>query len=88
MIVLFHVDWYGTAERLKERDEAQKKASEKTPDSKFLGRFVPWNKKYHWTYITKVKDMSAWMATMQNLEWTRDYKEMDHGEMEFYSLPQ
>jgi hypothetical protein len=87
MIILFHIDWYGTAERLKKRDEAQKKASEKTEGSKYLGRYVPWNKKYHWTYMIKVDDISNWMKTMQNLEWERDYKEMDHGEIEIYSVP-
>ena len=88
MIVLWHMDWYGTAERLKERDEAQKKASDKTEGSKYLGRFVPWNKKFHFTYMHQVKHLVTWQATLQNLEWKRDYKEITHGEMEIYGVPQ
>ena len=82
------MDWDGTDERLKARDEAYKKASEKTEGAKLLGRYMPWNKKYHWTYIVKVKDLPTYAAMMQNFEWERDYKEITHGEVEFYGGPQ
>ncbi|MBA7661058.1 hypothetical protein ES703_69070 [subsurface metagenome] len=87
MLVLSHIDWNGTNERLLEYDEAEKKACEKTEGAEYLGRFMPWNKKYHWTSITKVKDISTFQAMMQNLEWDRDYKEITHGEAEFYAGP-
>ena len=82
------MDWDGTDERLKAHNEAWKKACEKTEGAKYLGRYMPWNKKYHWTYVTKVKDLSTWLETTQNFEWERDYKEITHHEIEFYSGPQ
>ena len=88
MIILAHFDWYGTAEKLKEYDEAWKKAAEKTEGAKFMGRYGPWNKKYHWTNITKVKDINTWMKLGESFEWDRDYKEISHFVLEIYGGPQ
>ena len=81
MLALYHMDWGGTADRLKAREEAWKKACEKTEGADFLGRYKPWNKRYHWTFVTKVKDLQTWLETVQNQEWESGNKETTHDEM-------
>lgn len=87
MIILVNIDWYGTAEKLKKFDEAWKKATEKVEGAKFMGRYAPWNSKYHWTYFTKVTDMGAWMKLNEVFEWDRDYKELTHQVVDIYQEP-
>ena len=87
MLVLYHMDWGGTDERLKARDEDWKKACEKTEGAEYLGRYVPWNKSYHWTYVTNVKDIQTWREATQKSEWKRDPKEIINSELEFYGGP-
>ena len=74
MLVLYHFDWGGTDERLKAHDEAWKNACEKTEGAEYLGRYNPWNKKYHWTAVTKVKDLPTWYEVTKKFEWKRDLK--------------
>ena len=84
MIILVNFDWYGTAEKLKKFDEDWKKHCEKFEDAKFMGRYGPWNKKYHWTYFTKVKDISTWQKMNDSWEEERDYKELTHQVLDIY----
>ena len=87
MLVLFHMDWGGTDERLKARDEDWKNACEKTEGAEYLGRYVPWNKSYNWTYVTNVKDIQTWREATQKSEWKREPKEIINSELEFYDGP-
>ncbi len=82
------MDWGGTDERLKARDENWKKACEKTEGAEYLGRYVPWNKRYHWTYVTNVTDIQTWREATQKSEWKREPNEIINSELEFYSGPQ
>jgi hypothetical protein len=88
VLVLYHFDWGGTDERLKAHDEAWKKACEKTEGAEYLGRYNPYNKKYHWTAVTKVKDLPTWYEVTKKFEWKRDLKATTHDELELYSGPQ
>ncbi len=88
VFVLYHMDWDRTDERLKAHDEAWKKACDETEGAELLGRYMPWTKKYHWTYITKVKDLPTWYEAVQKSEWKRDRKEITQDELEFYGGPQ
>ena len=87
MMVLLHIDWAGTAEELKELDEAYKKACEKTEGVKYVGRLVPWNAKYHFTYFFEMEDVRGMYNMNQNFEMDRDYGKTTHGEYEIYSVP-
>ena len=49
-----------------------------------MGRYGPWNKKYHWTYFTKVKDISTWQKMNDSWEEERDYKELTHQVLDIY----
>ena len=84
MMVLIHIDWGGTEAQLKELDEAYKKNAEKTEGVTYKGRLVPWNKKYHFTYVLKMDNISMLYAFGQNWDRTRDYSQMTHGEYEIY----
>ncbi len=87
MIILTHFDWYGTSEKLKKFDEAWKKNCEKHDDTTFMGRYGPWNKKYHWTLFTKVKDISTWQKLNDGFEFERDYTELSHLVLDVYEGP-
>jgi hypothetical protein len=89
LIILFHYDWSGTAEGLKDLDEVWKKIAEKTEGGKFMGRYGPWNKKYHWTNMLKVKDMNTWskMDKVFETEFKRDYKALTHLVLDIYEGP-
>ena len=84
-----HIDWNGTEKQLKEYDESYEKTAEKTEGIKFVGRLVPWNKKYHFTYVLKCDDITRFHKFGQNwfAEYARDYGTVSHGEYEFYSVP-
>jgi len=49
-----------------------------------MGRYGPWNTKYHWTYFTKVKDISTWQKMNDDWEGERDYKELTHQVLDIY----
>ena len=85
MMVLIHIDWAGTEKELKELDEKYKKNAEKTEGVEYGGRLVPWNKKYHFTYVLKMDNISQLYAFGQNWDFKRDYGKMTHGEYEIYS---
>jgi len=92
VLILWHFDWNGTAERLKEYDEAHKKMVEKTEGAEFLGRYAPWNKRYQMTYIVKAKDRKTWQEMGRNFEWDTDWPgklipEETHGEFDIYGGP-
>ena len=92
VLILWHFDWNGTAERLREYDEVHKKMAEKTEGVEFLGRYVPWNNRYQWTYIVKSKDRKTWQEMGKNFEWDSESMgklaiEETCGEYELYGGP-
>ena len=56
MLVLVHFDWIGTAEELKEADDAWKKACAETDGIEYKGRYSPLERKFHWTYMHELED--------------------------------
>lgn len=80
-----HFDWYGSIEELEKYEESVKKLCEGIDGVKFLGRFEPHNKKFHWTFFFKVKDMSIWAKLPPQPEgFERDYKILTHIVNEYY----
>jgi hypothetical protein len=51
-----HVDWFGTAEELKEIDETVKKVCAETDGVEYKGRYSPLERKFHWTYVYELED--------------------------------
>jgi hypothetical protein len=62
---------------------AVKKAVEKTPGTKYLGRFGAMNKKWHYASVVEVKDWVTWAEFVKNFRYQRDYKTMPNFEFEF-----
>ena len=92
MLIVWYFDWNGTVERLREYDDAHKKMAEKTKDTEFLGRFVPWNKKYQWAYLVKTKGLITWSEMLRNFEWDSESigklaDEESSGEFELFGGP-
>ena len=85
MMVLVHFDWAGTQEELEKYTAAVKKAYDSTPGTKFLGRLIPWNKKYHYTHFMEVKDLPTMQEAGRKVDYKRDYKVMTHGEYDIFS---
>ena len=56
MLVLIHFDWFGSAEGLKEGDEAVKKACAETNGVEYKGRYSPLERKFHWTNVFELED--------------------------------
>jgi len=83
--VLFHFDWFGSIEELEKLEAGAKKHWDGSDGVKFLGRFGPHNKKYHWTHFYKVTDMSTWANRKPFPGYKRDYKIVTHQEFEYYS---
>ena len=90
MFLLVHYDWNGTKERLEEYTEIHYKMAEKVEDGKFLGRFAPLNKKYNWTHVWEIKNLTTLHELMQidaELLDPEDWKEFGHAEMDAYAGP-
>jgi len=50
-------------------------------------RAQPLNKKYHYTFVTKAKDIPTWYEATENIEWEGEEitnAELTHSELEFY----
>jgi len=82
VLILWHFDWNGTAERLREYDEVHKKMAEKTEGVEL----------YQWTYIVKSKDRKTWQEMGKNFEWDSESMgklaiEETCGEYELYGGP-
>jgi len=84
MYVLSHFDWYGSIEELTKLEEGMKKVCEGIDGIKFLGRFGPHNKKFHWTWFFKSKDMGTWEKLQWPEGYERDYKILTHQVNEYY----
>jgi len=83
MLVIRYFDWFGTREQLEELMSATNKAVEKTPGTKFLGRFGAMSKKWHLAIVIEVKDWATWAEYLKNYQYQRDYKTMPYFEIEF-----
>ena len=80
-----HYDWFGTIEELVKLEEGLKNHFDGSDGVKFLGRFGPHNKKYHWTFFFKATDLSTWANRKPLQGFTRDYKIMTLQVMDYYS---
>jgi hypothetical protein len=84
LIVVTYYDWFGTPEGLKEFETEYKKSYEKTPGTKYLGRYGAANRKYHWASIAEVKDWPTFQKLNENFSYKRSYKDITHWEYEFF----
>lgn len=87
MYILEHFDWFGSIEELAKMDRKYKEMFDGSKGIEFLGRHVPGNKKYHWTYFYKAKDFATWVTEFSEADFSwykRDIKVHTHAEMEYY----
>ena len=84
MMILMHYDWAGTIEELDKLCEIWKKHAEKTDGVEWKGRLVPWNKKYHFTNVMVVDDITRLYAYQSTMESNRDYSKLTHAIYDFY----
>jgi hypothetical protein len=90
MFYIVHYDWNGTKKRLEEYTQIHYEMANMIEDAKFLGRYVPWNKKYHWTHVWEIKNLAILHELVQideELVDAEDWTEFGHGEVELYSGP-
>jgi hypothetical protein len=88
MLILLHIDWFGSAEELQESDNSLRKACDEIDGVKYKGRFTPNQKKYHWTYLFKAENLASWEKAWEKMsESPRDYNKLTHGELEYYQGP-
>lgn len=78
------MDFFGTAEELKQMDEALKNAAEKTDGIEYKGRYTPHSKKFHWTYLWRCDNYGKFLEVLGKIGIERDYSKTTHGEMEIY----
>jgi hypothetical protein len=84
MMVIMHFDFWGDENDLKKFDKANEEVAEKTEGMKYLGRYSPTNKKFHWTVFWKVKNFRTWEDSIENRTYKRNLKHLSHAVMEFY----
>ena len=84
MMIVGYFDWFGTPEQLEEYVSVVKKAYDKTPGTKFLGKFAAANRMYHWAFFLEVKDWHTFQEVGKNLNYKRDLKTLPHFEYEFF----
>lgn len=88
MLVLFHFDWFGPAEELKEVDDVVKKACTETGWIEYQGRYTPNQRKFHWTFLFIAESFAKWEEAWTKIsEYPRDYKKFPYGELEFFPGP-
>jgi hypothetical protein len=85
MIIVGYFNWLGTQEQLDEYVSAVKKAYEKTPGTKFLGKYAPVTKIYNWALFAEVKDWATWEKVNESFHYTRDFKTMPNFVYDFFA---
>ena len=83
MLVIRYFNWLGTPKQLEEFVNAVKKAVEKTPGSKYLGKFGAMNQNWHWASVVEVKDWDKFAEFVKNMDYNRDYNTMPNFIVEF-----
>ena len=83
MLVLRYFNWLGTADQLEEFTSSVKKSVDKTPGTKYLGRFGAMNQTWHYALVLEVKDWVTWAEFVKNSQYKRDYKTMPSFTIEF-----
>ena len=78
MMVLVNWDFIGSDEELKEGDKTFKKMADMSKGVEYLGRYIPSNIKWHFTYFFKCESPEAW-ATRKRPDWKRDRSKWTHG---------
>ncbi len=78
-----YFDWFGTAEELKELDEAIKAYSDEHDGIKYKGRYGPHGRKFHWVRIFETDTYPLPPAPRP-----RDYNKQTHVVLEIFSGPQ
>lgn len=86
MIVLLYIDWFGTAEELKEFEEKLKAACAEVGGIEYKGRYAPHNRKYHFVYLFEVESYQKLLEAGEKMP-PRDYKKLTHGEFEILAGP-
>ena len=84
MMVLINTEFWGSDEELKMLDKAIKDAVEKTVGVEYLGRFMPEQTRWHYTYFYKAEGLTAWDNFLKNFEYKRDRKILAHDTTEYY----
>ncbi len=84
MMVLVNFDFWGSDEDLKKLDSTCEKMTEKTYGVEFIGRFMPEQKKWHYTYFYKADSLTAWDNALKNFEYEFNKKILSHNTTEFY----
>ena len=82
MRIIEYIDWEGTMDELKKWDKEVEKSCKETR-VKYMGRWGPHNKKYHWAYFFEAETFEKWMEMGRKLP--RDYSKVSHLEMDYFS---
>lgn len=82
MLVLAYFDLFGTAEELKEQDEAIKAYCAEHDGLEYKGCYGPHNSKYHWVRIFETDKYPLPPSSQP-----RDYKKMTHWVAEILGGP-
>jgi hypothetical protein len=85
MYILVYFDWFGDIKELEELDNKWKELYDGSDGVEWLGRYGPHNKKLHWVYFYKVKDLSAWANRKPQDFYKRDYNVLTHNIIEYFT---
>ena len=83
MYIIQYFDWFGEGKELEKLDKTFGDLYDGSKGIEWLGRYGPHNKKMHWAYFYKVKDLATW-ATRKTPEFTRDYNVLTHSTVEYF----
>jgi len=84
MMVQVSIEFWGSDEDLVVLDKAVKDACKKTEGVEFLGRFLPEQTRWHYTYFFKSDSLTTYDNMLNNFEYKRDRKILAHDITEFY----
>ena len=84
MYILQYFDWFGDIKELEKLDKKWKKLYDGSDGVEWLGRYAPQNKKMHWVYFYKVKDLATWANRKPQDFYTRDYNVLTHSTVEYF----
>ena len=88
MLVIQHIDWFGTSDELKEMDEGIKKACGELDGIEYMGRWSSHQARYHFCYLFKTEVYMKVMDAWGKAGFERDYSKLTHSVMEILGGPQ
>jgi hypothetical protein len=84
MMILIHVDFFGSDDELSELDKALELVGTESEGVEFLGRYDATQLKWHYTYFFRAESRDHWFTGESNWKYKKDKSKMTHSVIQYF----